>query len=78
MIEIFVKIIIVAASATVFGYTFREEWRRLRAREDEYDAFEKHRVERQAEFDQHARAVARAMLMQDYAKVHFVGETWHE
>lgn len=73
-----VKWIIAAVAVIVFGATYAEEWQKIRKKERDDDAFERHRVERQAEFDQHARAVARAMLMQDYAKVHFVGEAWHD
>ena len=78
MIEILVKIIIVAVAVIVFAASFREEWRRLRAREREYDAFERNRARRQAECDRHARAVARAVLMQEHARIHFVGEVWHD
>ena len=74
MIEILVKIIIVLSAGIVFFVSFRGEWQRLRAQEDEYDAFERGRADRQAEFDRHARAVARALLMQEYARIHFVGE----
>lgn len=45
MIEILVKIIIVAVAVIVFAVSFREEWRRLRNAEREYDAFEQHRAE---------------------------------
>jgi hypothetical protein len=78
MIEILVKIIIVAVAAIVFVASFRDEWRRLRAREDEYDAFEQRRADRQDEFDQHAVEVAHWMLMQDAAQIHFVGEARHD
>lgn len=64
MIEILVKVVIVAVCAAVFGASFREEWQRLRAREDEYDAFEQHRAERQAVFDQHAQEVAHRVLIE--------------
>ena len=59
MIEILVKIIIVAVAAIVFVVSFRDEWKRLRAREDEYDAFERRRVIRQRDYDRHAKAAAR-------------------
>ena len=78
MIEILVKIIIVAVAVIVFVASFREEWRRLRKKEREYDAFERNRARRQAECDRHARAVARAVLMQEHARIHFVGEAWHD
>lgn len=74
MIEILVKIIIAAVIAIVFVVSFRDEWRRLRAREDEYDAFERSRARRQKEMDRHRIAVARACLMQEAAQIHFVGE----
>ena len=78
MIEILVKIIIVAVAAVVFAVSFRDSWKQLRAREREYDAFELNRARRQAECDRHARAVARAVLMQEHARIHFVGEAWHD
>lgn len=78
MIEILVKIIIVAVAVIVFVASFREEWKRLRKKEREYDAFELNRARRQAECDRHARAVARAVLMQEHARIHFVGEAWHD
>ena len=78
MIEILVKIIIVAVAAIVFVVSFRDEWRRLRAREDEYDAFEQRRADRQDVFDKHAVEVAHWMLMQDAAQIHFVGEARHD
>lgn len=74
MIEIVVKAIIVAAALIVFVVSFRDEWHRIRKEEREYDAFQRHREERQDEFDQHAVEVAHWMLMQEAAKIHFVGE----
>lgn len=73
-----VKAIIAAVAAIVFVVSFRDEWRRLRNAEREYDAFERNRARRQAECDRHARAVARAVLMQEHARIHFVGEAWHD
>ena len=78
MIGILVKIIIVAVAAIVFVASFHDEWKRIRADEREYDAFQASRVRRQAEFDRHAQAVAKAMLWQEAAKIHFVGEAWHD
>ena len=78
MIEILVKIIIVAVAVIVFAASFREEWKRLRNAEREYDAFERNRARRQAVFDRHAQEVARAVLMQEHARIHFVGEAWHD
>lgn len=78
MIDILVKVIIVVAALIVFGATYAEELQKIRKKERDDDAFEYHRALRQQKFDQHARAVARAMLMQEYAKVHFVGEAWHD
>ena len=73
-----VKWIIAAVSIIVFATGFSDEWGKLRRQEREYDAFERGRAERQEEFDRHARAVARALLMQEYARVHFVGEAWDD
>lgn len=69
MIGILVKIIIVAVCAVVFGASFREEWQRLRAREDEYDAFERRRVIRQRDYDRHAKAVARRELIETWGSI---------
>lgn len=69
MIEILVKIIIVAVAAIVFVTSFRDEWRRLRAREDEYDAFEHRRVIRQRDYDRHAKAVARRELIEAWGNI---------
>ena len=76
--DVLAKVIIVTVSAIVFVAVFRDEWRKLRAQEREYDAFQRSREERQAEFDRHAKALARAMLMEQAAKIHFVGEVWHD
>ena len=64
MIEILVKIIIVAVAAVVFAVTFHDSWKQLRAREREYDAFERRRKLRQLDFDRHAKANARQELIE--------------
>jgi len=69
MIEILVKIIIVAVAAIVFVVSFRDEWKRLRAREDEYDAFERRRVLRQRDYDRHAKAAARRELIDTWGSL---------
>lgn len=73
-----IKLIIVAVAAIVSVTSFREEWRRLRAQEHEYDEFQRHRAERQAEFDHRAVEVAHWVLMQQAAQIHFVGEVQHD
>lgn len=77
MIEILVKIIIVAVAVIVFGAFYREEWRNLRARESEYEAFEQHRAERQAVFDQHAQEVAHRALIKTCETI-YLGRWWHD
>lgn len=69
MIEVMVKIVIVAVAAIVFVVSFRDEWKRLRAREDEYDAFEYRRVLRQHDFDRHAKAAARRELIETWGNI---------
>lgn len=69
MIEILVKIIIVAVAVVVAATAFREEWQKLRAREDEYDAFERRRVIRQRACDRHAKAVARRELIETWGNI---------
>lgn len=69
MIEILVKIIIVAVAVIVFAVSFRDEWRQLRAREREYDAFERRRVIRQRACDRHAKAVARRELIETWGNI---------
>jgi hypothetical protein len=69
MIEILVKIIIVAVAAIVFVAAFREEWQKLRAREDEYDAFERRRALRQRDYDRHAKATARRELIETWGNI---------
>lgn len=64
MIEILVKIIIVAVAVIVFAVSFREEWRRHRNAKREHEAFEQHRAERQAVFDRHAQEVAHRVLIE--------------
>lgn len=78
ILDLLAKIIIVAVAGVVFVVSFRDTWLDLRRREREYDAFEFNRARRQAEFDRHAQAVAKAMLWQEAAKIHFVGEAWHD
>ena len=69
MIEILVKVIIVVAALVVFVASFREEWKKLRSREREYDAFERRRVIRQRACDRHAKAVARRELIETWGNI---------
>ena len=77
MIEILVKIIIVAVAVIVFAASFRDEWRRLRAQENEYDAFESNRARRQEECDLRALAVAKRELIDAWVEI-TVGRCWHD
>ena len=72
-----VKWIIVVAALVVFVASFREEWKRLRANEREYDAFQIARIRRQADFDRHAIAVAHRELIDTWATLN-VGRCWHD
>ena len=74
MIEILVKIIIVAVAVIVFGAFFREEWRRLRNAEREYDAFEQRRADRRAAVIARDQELTKRCLMETAAQIHFVGE----
>ena len=74
MIEILVKLIIVAVCVIVFGAFYREEWRRLRNAEREYDAFEQRRVDRRAAVIARDQELAKRCLMETAAQIHFVGE----
>ena len=78
MFAVAAKIVIVAVAIIVFVAAFRDTWRDLRQKEREYDAFQASRARRQADFDRHAKAVARAVLWQEAAKIHFVGEARHD
>lgn len=69
MFEGIVKAIIVAVAAIVFVASFHDEWKRLRADEREYDAFERRRVIRQRACDRHAKAVARRELIETWGNI---------
>lgn len=75
--DILAKIIIVAVAAIVFVASFADEWKRLRAREREYDEFELCRVKRQEDFDRHAVAVAKRELIDTWVEI-TAGRLWHE
>lgn len=77
MFEGIVKAIIVAVAAIVFVASFHDEWKRLRADEREYDAFQASRVRRQADFDRHAIAVAHRELIDTWAALS-IGRCWHD
>ena len=69
MIEILVKIIIVAVAVIVFATGFSDEWGKLRRQEREYDAFERRRLLRQHDFDRHAIANARRELIEVWSSL---------
>lgn len=57
-----IVVILVAAVYLIFwACECRKRWKQEDA---EYEAFEQHRAERQAEFDQHAQEVARRVLIE--------------
>lgn len=74
IIEILTNIVIVAVCVIVFGAFFREEWRNLRARENEYEAFEQRRAERRAAVIARDQELTKRCLMKTAAQIHFVGE----
>ena len=78
MIEILVKGIIVVAAVIVFVASFREEWKKLRNREREYDDFENNRARRQEECDLRALAVAKRELIDEWVQIHFAGDARHD
>lgn len=73
-----VKTVYVLICLIVFVTSFVDGWHAVREEEQEYDAFEQRRADRQDVFDQHAVDVAHWMLMQDAAQIHFVGEARHD
>lgn len=78
MIEILVKVIIVVAALVVFVASFREEWKKLRAQEREYDTFESNRARRQKECDIRALAVAKRELIDAWVEITSTGRCWHD
>lgn len=76
MAEIITFLLVVAAIIAVVGYfTFRDmtTMQQQDAAEDaEYEAFEQHRAERQAVFDQHAQEVAHRVLI-DTCETIYIG-----
>lgn len=70
-------VILIIAAVFVIG-EFAERRKQWKQEDAEDEAFELSRIRRQEEFDRHSRAVARAMLMEQAAKIHFVGEVWHD
>ena len=72
-----IKLIIITVAAIVFVAVFRDTWNDLRRKEYEYDEFEQHRAERQAEFDRHAQEVAHRVLI-DTCETIYIGRWQHD
>ena len=58
------KAVYVLVCLIVFVASFVDGWHAVREEEQEYDAFEQRRAERQAVFDQHAQEVAHRVLIE--------------
>lgn len=63
------RIIFALILVVEFVVIFRDEWKKLRSREREYDAFERRRVLRQRDYDRHAKAVARRELIETWGNI---------
>ncbi len=63
------RIIFALILVVEFVVIFRDEWKKLRSREREYDAFERRRVIRQRACDRHAKAVARRELIETWGNI---------
>ena len=63
------RIILALILVVEFVVIFRDEWKKLRSREREYDAFERRRVIRQRACDRHAKAVARRELIETWGNI---------
>lgn len=72
------RIIFALIVGAEFVLIFRDEWKKLRNREREYDAFESNRARRQDECDLRALAVAKRELIDEWAQIHFAGEARHD
>ena len=62
--DILLGIVALIVSAVVIAYSIREAREQWRKEDAEYEAFEQHRAERQAVFDQHAHEVAHRVLIE--------------
>ena len=63
------RIIFALILVVEFVVICRDEWKKLRSREREYDAFERRRVIRQRACDRHAKAVARRELIETWGNI---------
>ena len=63
------RIIFALILVVEFAVIFRDEWKKLRQREREYDAFQRRRVIRQRDFDRHAKAIARRDLIETWGNI---------
>ena len=63
------RIIFTLIVGAEFVLIFGDEWKKLRSREREYDAFERRRVIRQRACDRHAKAVARRELIETWGNI---------
>lgn len=72
------RIIFALIVGAEFVLIFRDEWKKLRNREREYDDFENNRARRQEECDLRALAVAKRELIDEWVQIHFAGEARHD
>lgn len=63
------RIIFALILVVEFVLIFADEWKKLRQREREYDAFQRRRVIRQRDFDRHAKATARRDLIETWGNI---------
>ena len=71
------RIIFALIVGAEFVLIFRDEWKKLRRREREYDAFQTARIRRQEDFERHAVAIAHRELIDTWASLN-VGRCWHD
>ena len=72
------RIIFALIVGAEFVLIFRDEWKKIRNREREYDDFENNRARRQKECDLRALAVAKRELIDEWVQIHFAGEARHD
>ena len=72
------RIIFALIVGAEFVLIFRDEWKKLRNREREYDAFENNRARRQKECDLRALAVAKRELIDAWVEITATWRYWHD
>ena len=75
--DILLGIVALIVSAVVIAYSIREAREQWRQEDAEYEAFEQHRAERQAVFDQHAQEVAHRVLIETCETI-YIGRWQHD